>query len=97
MLASSKKGQRKVLDGLSHEFEPAIRAAAIRAKDYSRLWAKPCFAFHARVGFGAEFASVREAYDELSLEDSWLIVPQDASARIHRPEWRWDAEKLLAT
>jgi hypothetical protein len=48
------------------------------------------------VGFGAEFSTVREAYDELSLEDSWLIVLQDASAGIHRPEARWGDEKLLA-
>ena len=96
VLASSKKGQRKALNGLCHEFDPAVRAAAICTKDYSKLWKKPCFAFHPRVGFGAEFSTVREAYDELSLDDSWLIVLQDASAGIHRPEARWDDEKLLA-
>ncbi len=96
VLVSSDKGQRKVLNGLCHEFQPAIRAAAIRTKDYSQLWEKPCFAFHPRVGFGAEFSTVREAYGELSMDDSWLIVLQDASQGIHRPEARWDDEKLLA-
>jgi hypothetical protein len=96
VLASSKKGQRKALNGLGNEFEPAIRAAAIGTKDYSQLWEEPCFAFHPRVGFGARFSTVREAYDELSLDDSWLIVLQDASAGIHRPEARWDHEKLIA-
>src|SRR6185369_13993899 len=73
VLALSKKGQRKALNGLCHEFEPAVRAAAICTKDYSKLWEKPCYAFHQRVGFGAEFSTVREAYDKLSLDDSWLI------------------------
>ena len=96
MLASSKKSQRKVLDGLCHEFEPAIRDAAIRTKDYSKLWERPCYAFHSRVGFGAEFSNVRDAYDQLALDDGWLIVLHDGSAGIHRPEARWDDEKLIA-
>jgi hypothetical protein len=96
VLASSKKGHRKALNGLCHEFEPAVRDTAICAKDYSNFWEKPCYAFHPRVGFGVEFSTVRDAYDELSLDDSWLIVLQDASAGIHRPEARWDHEKLIA-
>jgi hypothetical protein len=96
VLALSKKGQRKAINGLCHEFEPALRDVAIRTKDYTRLWEKPCYAFHSRVGFGAEFSTVRQAYDELSMDDSWLIVLQDASAGIHRPESRWDAERLIA-
>jgi hypothetical protein len=96
VLASSTKGQRKVLDGLCHEFEPAIRDAAVRTKDYSKLWEKACYVFHSRVGFGTEFSNVRHAYDELAIEDSWLIVLQDASAGIYRPEARWDDEKLIA-
>lgn len=96
MLASSKKGQRRALDGLCHDFEPAVRDAAVCTKDYSRLWGKPCYAFHPRVGFGGEFSTVRDANDELALDDGWLIVLQDGSAGIHRPEARWDDEKLIA-
>lgn len=55
----------------------------------------PCFVFHESLGFGVEFASVREAYDKLSLEDGWLILLRDGSAGIHRPEARWDDEKLI--
>jgi hypothetical protein len=94
-LCASKKGQRKILDGLSHEFEPAIRSGASRRGGYDHLWSRPCFVFHAPLGFGIGFASVREAYDRLSVEDSWLIVLCDASAGIHRPEARWDDEKLI--
>jgi hypothetical protein len=96
VLAPSKKGQLKILNGLCHDFEPAIREAAVRPKDYSRFWEKPCYAFHARLGFGAEFLTVRNAYDELALDDSWLIVLQNGSAGIHRPEARWDDEKLIS-
>jgi hypothetical protein len=95
VLASSKKGQRKVLDGLCHEFEPAIRESAVHPKDYSSLWNKRCYVFHARVGFGTGFSTVRAAYDELSLDDSWLIVLDDGSAGVHRPESCWDDEKLI--
>jgi hypothetical protein len=96
LLASSKKGQSKVLDGLCHEFEQAIREVTICRKDYSKLWEEPCYVFHSRIGFGAEFPKVRDAYDQLAIEDSWLILLQDASAGIHRPEARWDDEKLIA-
>src|SRR5262245_11028703 len=85
-LASSKKGQRKVLDGLCHELENAIRNKAIRVEDYSQLWDQPCFVFHSRLGFGAEFETLRDAYHELALEDGWLIVMRDATTGIHRPE-----------
>ena len=95
MLATSKNGQIKALNGLCHEFERSIRDAAVCTKDYSKLWKKPCYVFHSRVGFGTEFLTVRDAYDELALDDSWLIVLQDASAGIHRPEARWDDEKLI--
>lgn len=95
-LATSKKGQAKILDALCHEFESAIRDAAIRTKDYSKLWDKPCYAFHRRVGFGTKFSAVRDAYDVLARDDGWLIVLQDTSAGIHRPEARWDDEKLIA-
>jgi hypothetical protein len=95
VLASSKKGQIKALDGLYHDFEPAVRNFAICPKDYSKVWEKPCYAFHARVGFGAEFSTVRHAYDDLAMDDNWLIVLQDGSAAIHRPEARWYDEKLI--
>ena len=39
--------------------------------------------------------AVRDAYEKLSVEDSWLILLTDASAGIHRPEARWDDEKLI--
>jgi hypothetical protein len=95
-LTSSKKGQRKILEGLCHEFEPAVRPAAIRGRNYNSLWTHTCFAFHSSVGFGVEFPNVRNAYEQLSVQDSWLILLQDASAGIHRPEARWDDEKLIA-
>jgi len=95
-LASTKKGQKRILNGFSQHFEPAVRPATIRPRDYSRLLGEPCFVFHCALGFGVEFPSVRDAYDKLSIDDSWLILLQDASAGIYRPEARWDDEKLIA-
>jgi hypothetical protein len=94
-LSATKKGQRTILDGLCHEFGPAILPAAVRRKDYNALLDKPCFVFNARMGFGVEFSAVRDAYDRLSFEDSWLIHLSDGSAGIYRPEQRWDDEKLI--
>ena len=96
-LSATKKGQRKILASLYHEFEPAVRSDAVRPGGYDKLWDSSCFVFHEPLGFGVEFASVREAYDQLSVEDGWLILLRDASAGIHRPEApRWDHEKLIA-
>ena len=95
-LAASKKGQRELLSALYHEFEPAIRAEAVQGGGYDKVWNCSCFVFHESLGFGVEFALVSEAYDELSLEDGWLILLRDGSAGIHRPEARWDGEKIIA-
>src|SRR4051794_24822208 len=73
-LCASKKGQRKVLAGLYHEFEPAVRSGAARKGGYDRIWASPCFVFHQPLGFGIKIASVRQAYDQLSVHDGWLIL-----------------------
>lgn len=96
-LTTSAKGHRKLLDALCHEFEPAIRPASIAPRNYDTVLEKPCYAFHQRLGFGVPFSTVREAYDALEKGDSWLIILQDASAGIHRPEWRWDGEKLIVS
>jgi len=44
-LAATKKGQRKILDGLCHEFEPAILPSAVRRKDYDALLKGPALSF----------------------------------------------------
>jgi|GEM_PF-2163829 len=94
-LSTTKQGQQKILEGLCHQFEPAIRPSAIRTRNYEPLKNRPCFVFSAPMGFGVPFNTFGEAYDKLSIEDSWLIVLTDASAGIHRPEVRWDDEKLI--
>lgn len=94
-LSSTKKGQRKILEGLCHEFERAVLPGAVQSGGYDRLWVWPCFAFHPSLGFGREFSSTRETYDQLSVADGWLIILRDGSAGIHRPEGRWDGEKLI--
>ena len=94
-LAETPKGQRKVLQALCHEFEPAILPQAVQARGDDSAWTQPCYIFEERLGFGVEAPSLRAAYDQLSISDSWLILLRDASAGIHRPEWRWDAEKFI--
>lgn len=95
-LASTEKGRPKILNALCHEFERAINPKSVRSRNYDNLWKQPCFVFHTSHGFGAEFATVREAYDALQSDDSWLILLTDGAAGIYRPESRWDDEKLIA-
>jgi hypothetical protein len=94
-IATTKKGQTKIFVGLCHEFGNVILPGAVRGKDYGSIFVKPCFVYYEPMGFGVEFRTVREAYEELSLTDSWLIITMDASTGIHRPENRWDDERLL--
>jgi hypothetical protein len=96
-LAGNVKGHKKILKGLYHDFEAAIRPNAVRKGPYDQVWDQPCFVFAETQGFGVEYVSVREAYEEVSSYDGWLIVLQDGSAGIHRPEGRWDAEKMIAS
>ena len=93
-LCGSIKGQRKILLGLCHEFGPTILPSVSRGDAF---WCSPSYVFHGSLGFGVAFASVREAYDRLAVEDGWLIIVRDGSAGIHRPEARWDDEKFIAT
>ena len=95
-LAATKKGQSKLLEALSHQFESAIRPIAVLAGVPSKKCKSPCYVFHSRLGYGVEFPTFEEAYDNLSTDDSWLIVLVDGSLGIHRPEARWDAEQVFA-
>jgi len=96
-LAETPKGRRKILQALCHEFESAIRPQVVHAHADDTVFAQPCYIFEEHAGFGVEAPSVREAYDQLSIQDGWLILLRDASAGIHRPEGRWDREKFIKT
>src|SRR5713101_6121526 len=73
-LAANKRGQRKIVDAMHHKFELAVRPEVARAMSATELMNQPCYVFSAQDGFGAEFATVREAYDHLSVDDGWLIL-----------------------
>jgi hypothetical protein len=55
----------------------------------------PCFVFKAPSDLGTAHKTMAEAYELLAGDDSWLIVAQDGLAGIHRPEDRWDAERMI--
>ena len=62
----------------------------------SRMRKSPCYVFHHRRGYGVKYPTFDAAYEELSIDDSWLIVMADGSMGVHRPESRWDAEQVFA-
>jgi hypothetical protein len=91
-LSSTANGQRKLLGMLDHDFESAIRP---RIKRGTVNRESKCFVFYAQkdFGFGKEFATVSDAYDQLCDRDGgWLIVASDGLSGIFRPEAHWDAE-----
>ena len=93
-LVSTSKGERKFLRELSHGIEaPAARSD--RMTSLRMCDSMPCYLYWEREGFGAAKASVGEAYNVLSVEDSWLIVSQDGTFGIYRPEARWDDEVAI--
>jgi hypothetical protein len=94
-LASTEKGRTKILLCLCHEFEHAIRPEAVQRSCEQAFWNLPCYAYSSSLGFGQPFSRLREAIDRLGTEDSWLIVLQDGSGGIHRPEGRWDGQKII--
>jgi hypothetical protein len=94
-LAGTRKGQQKILNALCHQFKGAIREGVTRRNNYEALWDRQCYVFHETIGFGMEFPTIRDAYDKLSLLDSWLILLGDGSAGIYRPEAKWDSESLI--
>lgn len=95
-LASTRKGQRSIFNALSHDLESAVRPNAMKGRQYEELWTSPCFVFHGTLEFGVEIPSVRDAYEQLAKVDGWLILLQDGSAGIYRPEGRWDKEMTIA-
>ena len=64
-LAATTKGQKSILDALSHDLERAVRPTAANGRQFEELWTKPCFVFHCTLEFGFEIASVRDAYERL--------------------------------
>ena len=91
-LITSSKGQKKFLYELSHGIEDHIRDDVQTEEGFSSFRILPCYVYAGNVGFGIPKASVEEAYELLSVDDSWLIVTQAGSFAIYRPEFPWDAE-----
>lgn len=93
-IAKSKKGKQKILNGLYHEFESAIRPDCVSVESYDRWWNQPCFIYHLRE-FGTPCHTLRDAYEHFPDLGGWLIILADGSAAIHRPEDRCEDEKLV--
>lgn len=94
-LIATPRGRKKFLGCLYHDFDDAILPACERGNDYMAILGFACFVFFEPEGFGAAFASVENAYNKLSDRDGWLILTDDGSAGVYRPENRWDAERMI--
>ena len=75
-LVETSRGQWKALQALSHDFEGSVRAD-VAAPRRESFWASPCLVFRAPKTFGERKASFASAYEELSTQDSWLLVSED--------------------
>jgi len=95
-LVETARGQRKALDALSHEFQDYLRAD-VATPSREAFWSSPCLLFCSPKTFGERKVSFALAYEELSTQDSWLLVSEDGRFSVYRPEDRWDDERTLAT
>ena len=93
-LLETKKGLRKIADDLCHGLEAEIDARLTTTRSKMPM-NSPCFVFKAPNDLGTAHKTMVEAYELLAGDDSWLIVAQDGLAGIHRPEDRWDAERMI--
>jgi hypothetical protein len=93
-LVESKKGRIKFLKELYHGFQGSIREGIKSQKHYkdNKL---PCYAYCAGIEFGLPFETFADAYEKLSCEDGWIIVTQDATFGVYRPESEWDKEVAI--
>jgi len=93
-LLETKKGLRKIADDLCHGLESEIDPKVTTTRNNMPM-NSPCFVFKAPTDLGTAHKSMAEAYESLAGDDSWFIVSEDGLAGIHRPEDRWDAEKMI--
>jgi hypothetical protein len=93
-LLETKKGLRKIMEDLPHRLETELDPRWITQRTKMPM-TSPCFVFKAPRDLGTPYDTMQEAYDLLSGDNSWLIIAQDGLAGIHRPEDRWDAEKMI--
>jgi hypothetical protein len=93
-LLETKKGLLKIADDLCHGLESEIDARLTTTRGKMPM-SSPCFVFKAPHDMGTPYKTMAEAYATLAASDSWLIVAEDGMAGIHRPENRWDAEKMI--
>jgi len=94
-LIESKKGRKKFLAELYHEFLASLREEIKNEKDHKKYNKKACFIYCEQYVFGMSVASFSEAYEKLSQDEGWIIVTQDASFGVYRPESEWDKEVAI--
>lgn len=94
-LLGTLKGERRILERLHNDFAAALQSHVTICNDYSAVWDVPCYIFCLGTPFGESAKTVKKAYDALALREGWLILLQDGSAAIFRPENHWDREMLI--
>ena len=94
-LVDSTKGRKRFLNELHHCFDDALREDLQLINDRSKCNKMPCYIYFYRMGFGTPAESFSQAYEELASDDSWVIVTQDGSYGVYRPEANWDGEILV--
>lgn len=94
-LIDSKKGRKKFLAELYHGFLDSLREEIKSKKDHQKFNKSACYIYYEHYGFGILVSSFSEAYDKLSHDEGWVIVAQDASFGVYRPESEWDKEVAI--
>ena len=94
-LIKTKKGPIKILDMINHDIDNNIRNDTINTNINDNDMNSSCFIFHRNHDFGKQVDTLRAALDSLSQEEGWIVILENGSLAIYRPEGRWDAERTI--
>jgi hypothetical protein len=83
-LIQTKRGQKRLLADLWHEFESRLDPAKVVNNLPAEVWAAPAYIFRQNMPFGQEEISVQSAFD--SVEDGCLIIDSNGRYGVHKPE-----------
>ena len=91
----TKSGEIVFCSALCHKFESQIRENVLNKNRFEAAWKLPCRLYKSGNEFGERFETMDDAFHEIEMADSWLLVTEDSRYGLHRGEWFHDRDKYI--
>lgn len=91
----SANNRHKFLDVLDHKLESELDLSKAKKSLDEKAWNAGAVLFSSSGSFGAEYSSVKEAYEVAAPEGGWLILDRTGRFAVFRAEGRIDDEKYF--